>query len=199
LDLTEAGFEAPRDGDLEHALTHLTDALEADNTDTRARKGLAAVSLEMGDKAAAVTAFNGIIFHTNDRWDVIDAYLSKARLLDELDHTDKARAHSERAPRQADHGLQQAGVGDEERPCMVLICGIAQHKSSLSIGPVSSFFKMLSEAEGQADPAGSALQQAVNMKPELADLLPNDPFEDPVRTAKKIREHMPRFPIPAYH
>ena len=56
MDLTEAGFEAPRDGDLEHALTHLTDALEADNTDTRARKGLAAVSLEMGDKAAAVTA-----------------------------------------------------------------------------------------------------------------------------------------------
>ncbi len=224
VDPTEAGFEALRDGDPERARRLLSESIEADAGNLRARKGLVQAARDLNDFSGAMSAFNDVIYHTDRRRDVVDAYLSKARLLDEAGNPNKAKEHYERALQfdnslahpylalaelslrtgqwqtaigHADHGLEQAAHDARERPWMVLIRAIAQHKSSLSIGPVSSFFKMLGNAE-DGPPGESALQQALRMAPELARLLPDDPFQDPARTAEIIRNNMPKFQIPTY-
>lgn len=224
MDLIEAGYEALRDDRPEEARDYLNEAVLDDDTNVRAWKGLTQAYRELNNLSAALNAFNSLIQHARQRRDVIDAYLSKARLLDDTGNDSKAKEHYERvlqfdntlaypylalaelslragqwqtAIGHADHGLEQAVHDAVERPWMLVIRAIAQRKSSLSIGPVSSFFKMLGNPE-DGDPGQSALQQALGMNPELAKSLPKDPFQDPATTARKIREHMPKYQIPNY-
>lgn len=224
LDLTEAGYAALRDGRVAQARDYLLQAVDVDSTDLRAWKGIVQASRELKDLPAALTAFNNIIAHTDERRDVIDAYLSKARMLDEIGNEDKARDHYERALQfdntlpyaylalaelslragqwqtaigHADHGLEQAAFDAPERAWMLVIRAIAHRKSSLSVGPVSSFFQMLGNDE-EGDPGEAAFKQAVTSNPDLKRLMPPDPFHNPARTAEKIRQHMPKYQIPTY-
>lgn len=87
-----------REGRIDKAYKRFQKSLETFPNYVPALKGLAEVHAARKDWHALLTTYNGVIYNAIGHDDVIEAYLTKARVLDEeLDVPDKAVQHYERS------------------------------------------------------------------------------------------------------
>ncbi|HMV69295.1 MAG TPA: hypothetical protein PKA64_20805, partial [Myxococcota bacterium] len=85
-------------GNADDAWSRFNQALALHPNHVAALRGLASILEERRDWNALLTIYNSIIYHATLPSDVIDAYMTKGRILDEeLDRQDKAVQHYERS------------------------------------------------------------------------------------------------------
>ncbi len=189
-------------GKPDKALKRFTKALEAFPNFVPALKGLAGVHEDRHDWQNLLTAYNGVIYNASVQKDVIDAYMTKGRVLDdELGRPDKAAQHYERclafdaaqpvaylrlselalrrqaweeAAEIASRGL--GFVGDDVNTHVDL-------KLALCMARL-----MVDDAVGAAD----ALSKAQSLSPELVAVLGAAPLADPAAIGSTLRARLPK-------
>ena len=218
---TDAGFEALRSGHLAAARTKLQTAVDTHANNARAWKGLALCCRQLEDWKSALEALSGVINSSAAASEVHAAYHLKAQLLDgQLNQLRKAKEHYERALQfndtdvfaylalaemalrqrrwqlavaQADRGLQFSVPDDKQRAWLMFMRAVGQRRSTLSVGPVSSFFNQLGASKGD-----DALAQALESWPGLAQLVPEDPLAHPEQAAAAAQKHLLRPTLPSW-
>jgi tetratricopeptide (TPR) repeat protein len=201
-------------------------ALKADPSDVASVKGYAqgARVLHLWDEL--VEALERLLAVALTRADIVDAHLASARVLDEhLGDPRRARAHFERVmlvdPSQiypylalaeldlregtwsraiahADHGLELCPTEREERPWFWACKGLALHRVSRSMGPVSTFFRGLRGEPGDHDPAEQALAKAAVRLEVLRQRTPAQWLADIDGAVGVVHRHIPRPPLPTW-
>lgn len=217
----DAGLVALAAGQVSAAREELRAALAADGTSARGWKGLVQACRKLKDWQGALVALDGVLSTTKGGADAVASLAVKAAILDRHLHQqqqaikalervlqlDDTNAHAwlslaelnlrkgrwQNAVAHADHGLQFGVLDDRQRGFLLLIRALGQHRSSLSVGPVSSFFNALGNTGGQ-----EALEQALEAWPHLARQLPEEPLQQLDETAEVVRAQLPRAAPPSW-
>ena len=189
-------------GKPDKALKRFTKALEAFPNFVPALKGLAGVHEDRHDWQNLLTAYNGVIYNASVQKDVIDAYMTKGRVLDdELGRPDKAAQHYERClafdaaqpvaylrlselalrrqawEEAAEIAFRGLGfVGDDVNTHVDL-------KLALCMARL-----MVDDAVGAAD----ALAKAQSLSPERVAVLGDAPLADPAAIGSTLRARLPK-------
>ncbi len=220
------GFAALRRGDPAGALSHFRMALKADGNDVAALKGScqAARALHLWDELQR--ALQRLLTASRDRSDLFAGHLARAHVLDvHLDRGFEARTHYERALMidpsavfpylalaeldlrsgtwsraiaHADHGLESCPPDGLERALLWVCKAVAMDRVSLSMGPVSVFFRGLGGTPGDAEPAIQALEQAALGLPALATRDLSAWVSDPDALMALVRQDLPRPAAPTW-
>lgn len=176
--------------------------------------------------ADTARALERVIALSTDKGEQYSAHLALGRVLDEhADDPGGARRHYETAlmvdPDQAwpylaiaemdlrgrrwsraiahvDHGLELCAPDAEERPWLLAIKGASMQQVSVSMGPVSTFFRGLRVPVVEVDPAEQALALASERLPELRARSPREWLDEPRELGRLIRDRMPRPSMPSW-
>jgi tetratricopeptide (TPR) repeat protein len=217
----DAGFEALNQGRYAAARDELRAAVAEKGDSVRAWKGSVQATRQRNDLQGTLWALDGVISTTTGSSEAVVALLARAAILDgplgqqreaiktfervlQLDDTTPfawlALAElSLRAGRwqncvaHADHGLQFATLDDRQRGFLLLCRAMGQHRSTLSVGPVSSFFNALGTSDGTETSA-----QAFQAWPQLQQLTGDNPLDEYTDTASFIQSNLPRAEAPLW-
>jgi tetratricopeptide (TPR) repeat protein len=201
-------------------------ALQADPNDVAAVKGYAQSARVLHLWRELVEALERLLAVALTRSDIVEAHLASARVLDEhLGDAKGARGHFERvllvdpsliypylalaeldlregtwsrAIAHADHGLEFCPGSRPERPWFWACKGIALHRVSRSMGPVSTFFRGLRGEPGDEDPAEQALAKATTRLPVLEQRTPAEWLADVDAAVAVVGAHIPRPELPTW-
>jgi tetratricopeptide (TPR) repeat protein len=223
---TEQGFAALRGGDPATAMELFREAIEAEPNELQAHRGMVQAARVLRIWAEVVSALEKVTTLSTDRRDLVDGHLALARVHDdETGNTDATRRHLEaalmvdpdqwwpylalaeldlrvrnwaRAIAHADHGLEFCPHDATERPYLLVLKALAMQKVSVSVGPMSTFFRGLRNEPAEIDPSEQAMRQAGELLPVIAERPARDWLSKPDETAAWVRAKMPKAPLPTW-
>ncbi|MBW1876782.1 MAG: tetratricopeptide repeat protein [Deltaproteobacteria bacterium] len=188
-------------GNHEKAFKRFNKALELHPTDVSALKGMALIFEDRQDWDSCMRSYNNIIYHATERTHVIDAYMSKGRLLDDqLGRRDKAAEHYQRSldvePSQPKALLRLAELAlRDENWAEAEAYAHRGLKFAMGTGPVRAdlllCWAVARKHRSDTEAAKSALSEAASAHPPLAEILGEDPWADVEAIQRGIRERLP--------
>jgi tetratricopeptide (TPR) repeat protein len=189
-------------GSTESAWSRFNQALALHPNHVAALRGLAAILEERRDWNALLTVYNSIIYHATLPADVIEAYMTKGRILDEqLDRQDKAVQHYERSlafeARQPGACLRLAELAlrreawEDAAAYAARGLDVALDQPEV-IADLHLARALALHAMDDVGGAEAALGSARDAWPAHRDLVGAAPLRDPVATRAALRARLPR-------
>jgi tetratricopeptide (TPR) repeat protein len=188
-------------GHHEKAFKRFNKALQLHPTDVAALKGMALIFEDRQDWDSCMRSYNNIIYHATERSDVIDAYMSKGRILDDqLARRDKAAEHYQRSldvePAQPNALLRLAELAlRDENWAEVETYAHRGLKFAMDTGSVRAdlllCWAVARKHRSDEEAAKSALSEATSVHPPLEELLGDDPWSDLEALRRGIHDRLP--------
>ncbi|HHO50963.1 MAG TPA: hypothetical protein ENK18_08850 [Deltaproteobacteria bacterium] len=199
---TSLGLVERKLGNTEKAYKRFNKALELHPNHVGALKGMALVLEDRSDWSNLLNVYNNIIYHATVPDDVIDAYMTKGRILDlHMQRQDKAAQHYQRSldfdPQQpvaylrlAELALRQDAhreAGELAEKALQLDADLVQeHRPLLLLIRASAW-----QSAGRTTEAERCLREASVLDRRMGAALPDDPLSDPEILKGVIAERVP--------
>ncbi|TNE87738.1 MAG: hypothetical protein EP330_17410 [Deltaproteobacteria bacterium] len=195
---TQLGVVEHALGNTEKASKRFSKALELNPAHVGALKGMAVLLEEKEDWNNLLNFYNNIIYHATSSQDVVDAYLTKGRVLDErLQRPDKAAQHYDRLlafdanqPRALLRLAEiRAREGDWDRAAANTARGLRVAKGPTPLRATLSLLHAVTlKAKGMASEAAEAWETAEKVDASALEGLMG--VEDPEPVLARIRERL---------
>ncbi len=202
---TQLGMVERRLGHDDKALKRFEKAIDVFPSYAPALKGLALIHEGRGDWSNALTVYNAIIGGAaRTPEEVVDAYMTKGRLLDErMSRPDKAQQHYERSLEFEDNQpvaylrLAELAMRRDEYAQAGQWCETALHlNDQVAVGKVRALLLLgvaagltISENDEQAK---SAIEEALGLDPAISESLADPPLSDIERLRLAIHSRLPK-------
>ncbi|MEO0601220.1 MAG: tetratricopeptide repeat protein [Myxococcota bacterium] len=199
---TALGLVERRLGNIDKAYKRFNKALELHSNHVGALKGMALVLEDRGDWSNLLNVYNNIIYHASVPEDVVDAYMTKGRILDtELDRQDKAAQHYQRSldfdPHQpvallrlAELAMRRSAyreAGDLAEKALQLDVDLVQpHRAPLLLVRAAAW-----QSVGRSKEAERCLREARVLDPALVRHLGDEPLADLDGLRRSVHHHLP--------
>lgn len=201
---TQLGLVERRMGHVDKALKRFEKAIDVFPSYSPALKGLALVHEDRGDWSNALTVYNAIIGGAARSPDeVVDAYMTKGRLLDEkMSRPDKAQQHYERCLEYEGNQptvylrLAELAMRRDEYAQAGQLCETALHLADQDTVKRIRPLLLLGVAAGLSDgrnegQACIAVDEALALDPAIAEALADPPLSDLEKLRLALRERLP--------
>jgi tetratricopeptide (TPR) repeat protein len=188
-------------GETDRAWAGFNRALMLHPNDVAALRGLANILEGRRDWNALLTVYNNIIYHATLPGDVIAAYMTKGRVLDEnLDRQDKAVQHYERSlafeARQPAAYLRLAELALRRDAAEDAVTYASRGLDVAEAGPMKADLHIARALGLLATDYGAAAEAeiglAIEVDPSRAALLGASPLSDPTAVRASLRSRLPR-------
>ncbi|MCB9680927.1 MAG: tetratricopeptide repeat protein [Alphaproteobacteria bacterium] len=198
---TMLGLVELETGRQDKAFKRFNRALEAFSNYVPALKGLARVYQARGEWQAVLTAYNGVIYNATVPQDVIDAYMTKGRILDEqMGRPDKAAQHYERSLafdaeqpeaylRLSEMSLREAQWDDAVEHATK---GLGFARTPWVVAGLHTALAVAKSQRVEPEAAAEHLAQVAQVDEDFAAALGDDPLADPAGTRRVLFERLAR-------
>jgi tetratricopeptide (TPR) repeat protein len=200
---TQLGLVERRLGHVDKALKRFEKAVDVFPSYSPALKGLALVHEDRGDWSNALTVYNAIIGGAaRSPEEVVDAYMTKGRLLDErMSRPDKAQQHYERCLEYEGNQpaaylrLAELAMRRDEYAQAGQLCETALHLADAAAVARLRPLLLLGVAAGLSDGSNEgqariAVDEALALDPTLAEGLADPPLSDLERLRLALRSRL---------
>ncbi|MEZ4241878.1 MAG: tetratricopeptide repeat protein [Myxococcota bacterium] len=200
---TSLGLVERQLGNPDKAYKRFSKALEIYPNHVGALKGMALVLEDRQDWSNLLNVYNNVIYHATVPDDVVDAYMTKGRILDDqMQRQDKAAQHYQRTldldPNQPGAYLRLAELA-MRRDAYAEAGEFAERALQLDtdlVKPLRPLLLVLRaatwHAAGRTPEAERCLREARMLDPQLMKALGDLPLQDLERMRRVIKEHLPR-------
>jgi protein O-GlcNAc transferase len=200
---TALGLVERQLGSPDKAYKRFAKALELYPNHVGALKGMALILEDRGDWSNLLNVYNNIIYHATVPEDVIDAYMTKGRILDDqMQRDDKAAQHYQRSldfdPNQPTAHLRLAELamrrdaykeaGDLADKALQLDADLVQKLRPLLLVVRSAAW----QDAGRGPEADRCLREARMLDSSLIASLGDNPLQDLERMRRAVKERLPR-------
>lgn len=200
---TSLGLVERKLGNADRAYKRFTKALELHPNHVGALKGVALILEDRQDWSNLLNVYNNVIYHATVPEDVVDAYMTKGRILDDqMQRQDKAAQHYQRTldldPNQPAAYLRLAELA-MRRDAYAEAGDLSERGLQLDADVVHPMRALLLVVRGAAwqdagrtSEAERCLREARMLDPQLVSAIGDVPLQDLERLRRVIKDRLPK-------